>query len=350
MTVSCVAAAVVFCLAACGTYSPLKDKELRKPLASASTDEGVKVTFLGNTTILVTDGETRLLVDGFFSRPGPLQTVFGKVVPNHRVIKEELDRICLGNYGSLDAILVGHSHYDHALDTVEVAKRTGALVMGNDSYRYIHEGNGGKMDSEHLWVAPRNGKCNYSKKVGKFVITFVPSDHVSSHSYMQDMVEGHIEEPLRIPAHFSKLKCGDVFAIHIAHCEGNLFVTTTAGYGEGKTQGLQADIVFLGVGLLGKEVEDQQKKYWEENVTTLRPKVVVPVHWDSFTRKLSRGLKPPLFIVDDTRESIDVVKRNAGNKRIYIMDLDESIHLSGKKVVPEGKLVNVGTRRIRGWQ
>ncbi|MBK1815710.1 MBL fold metallo-hydrolase [Luteolibacter yonseiensis] len=330
--IRCFAASAAFFLNACGTYSPLKDEPAGR-LPAAPDDRGVKVTFLGNTTILVTDGETTLLVDGFFSRPGPLRTLFGKIGPDTCVIEEELDRAGLGAPGSLDAILVGHAHHDHALDAVEVARRTGALVMGNDSYRHIHEGNGGNNDPEHLWITPRDGTRKSIGKSGKFTVTFVPSGHVGSHRLAQRMVEGDIEKPFKMPAHFSRFKCGDVHAIHIKHDEGSLFVTTTAGVKLGSTRGLEADVVFLGVGLLGQEPDDRQKAYWEENVTTLKPSVVVPVHWDDFSRKLSKGLRPPSLLVDDTKKSIGVVKNKAGDEIIHIMDLDDSIYLKGGKVL-----------------
>ena len=40
------------------------------------------VTFLGVSTLLVQDGESAVMTDGFFSRPGLLQVGLGRVAPS----------------------------------------------------------------------------------------------------------------------------------------------------------------------------------------------------------------------------------------------------------------------------
>lgn len=318
---------IISTLISCSSYSPLLDFSLRPKLPASN--RGIKITFLGNTNLLITDGETTLLTDGFFSRPGPLKTLFGKVSPDSAVIQSELKKSGISSPATLDAVLVGHSHHDHAMDSTEIAKITGALVMGNEAYEQIHEANGGRTDSKHLWIVPKHGQ---QKSFGKFTVTFVPSGHVTPHSFIQEMVEGSIQEPLKMPAHFSKFKCGTTYAIHIAHPDGKMFITTSAGAQTGKTNGLRADVVFLGVGLLGKECQCKQDSYWQENVATLDPKTVVPVHWDDFTRKLSQGLRPPSLLVDNTEKSIKVLKARANGKAIRVMDLRESIYLYQNKL------------------
>jgi len=244
----------------------------------------VRATFLENTTILVSDGTTNLLIDGFFSRPSAFRALFGKIGPDSRIISTELEAAGISTAGSLAAVLVGHAHHDHSLDAVEVAKQTNALVIGNKSYALIHQGSGGMTDAKHLQIVPSAGM---KKKIGKFTVTFVPSAHVRVGSFLQCIVEGSIHEPVKMPAHFSKFKCGQVFAIHLAHPHGSILVTTTAGTQKGKTKHLHADVVFLGIGRLNTEPSATQDIYWRENVETLDPEAIIPVHWDSFTRKLS---------------------------------------------------------------
>lgn len=328
--------ASLYFLSSCSGYTPLEDRCLRPPDSSAIAEPGVRATFLGNTTIFVSDGETNLMVDGFFSRPGILKTLFGKVGPNRTVIEQRLE--CIGIRGidskdSLDAILVGHAHHDHALDAVAVAEITNAQVMGNESYRFIHEGSGGNTDKEHLFTVPSDGNLwERTNRYGKFTVSFLPSGHVGSHNFLQSMVEGHIEEPLKMPAHFSNFKSGDVFAIHIAHPHGNLLVTTTAGTEAGSTQGYRADVVFLGVGLLSKESLDRQDAYWKEYVEDVKAKLIIPVHWDSFNRQLARGLKPSRFLARDVEDSMRFVKKKGQGRRVRVLDLGESVLLRNGQI------------------
>lgn len=134
-----------------------------------------------------------------------------------------------------------------------------------------------------------------------------------------------------MPAHYSKFKCGDVFALHISHPEGNIAVTTSAGAKPGQLSGCRADVLFVGVGLLSKERPEQQKLYWRETVEATEPDLIVPVHWDNFARKLSKGLKPSALI-ENPRAVMDVVKREAAGRKVRVMDLRESLWIRKGRV------------------
>ncbi|WP_240772732.1 MBL fold metallo-hydrolase [Phragmitibacter flavus] len=315
-------------LSACSSYHPLADKEIYPRPLTASPGEGVKVSFFGNTTILISDGDTHLLVDGFFSRPGPVRTLLGKIAPDRVELARELKRAGISN---IDAVLVGHAHHDHALDAPVVAEMTNALVMGTESYRQIHLGAGSKTDGEHLFTVPTDGE---QKSFGKFVVTFRPSDHVGAHGLVQHLIEGHIKKPFKTPARFWRFKCGKVYVIHIAHPHGNLVVTTTAGAKEGQLKGFSADVVFLGVGFLDKESPLRQNRYWHETVGVTKPEMVVPVHWDNFSIKLSKGLQPAPRVAFSTRAAADVLKDKAGDDGpvVRAMDYGDSLLLRDGQV------------------
>ena len=311
-------------LSGCSNYTPLDDPALRPRVPDPGPGPGVTATFLGNTTILVSDGVTNLIVDGFVSRPGALRTAFGRVGPNVAVIERELGEVGIGGPGSLDAVLVGHAHHDHALDAVAIANMTGAQVMGNESYRFIHAGSGGDTSAASLFIVPTDGTSN---KYGQFTVTFLPSSHVGSHHLPQHMIEGDIEKLLQMPAYFSKFKHGDVFAIHIAHPDGKILVTTTAGAQAGGTRGYHADVVFLAVGFLNEESPYRQDIYWKEYVEAPNPELVVPVHWDSFTRQLSKGLRPPRMLARGFEESMRIVKEKGQGRQLRVLNRGESIRL-----------------------
>ncbi|HYJ05515.1 MAG TPA: MBL fold metallo-hydrolase [Chthoniobacterales bacterium] len=326
-----IALIAVFGFSSCTSYHPLADKCLRRPIGrSLDRDSAVKVTFLGNSTLVVQDKETTLLVDGFLSRPGPIQTVLGTVGPSLKLIEDELTAV---GVHEVDAVLVGHAHHDHALDATAIADRYDSKAIGSASYGQIYRGShvpGNK--SSFVPIARTGGK----EEIGRFRVHFVPSIHVAPCSFIQRMIEGEIKRPLKTPAHFTRFKCGDVFALYIEHLDKpkkrvteRIAVTTTAGAIPGALQGLTSPaVLFLSVGYLAKESEDRQDAYWENTVNATRPRVIVPVHWDDFARKLSKGLEPAKGLAGSTKDAMTFVKRKADGRKLRVLDTRESMWIS----------------------
>lgn len=65
----------------------------------------VTVRFTGISTLLFFDGETHSMVDGWFSRFGPLELALGQITPDHDAITRGLER---NHVGQPDAIHVSH--------------------------------------------------------------------------------------------------------------------------------------------------------------------------------------------------------------------------------------------------
>jgi L-ascorbate metabolism protein UlaG (beta-lactamase superfamily) len=101
---------------------------LRARRGETIPDGAVTVRFSGTSTLLFSDGETRWMVDRWFSRPGPLRLLLGKIGPDLQAIDCGL---AANDVLELDAVLPVHSHYDHAMDAPAVAGRTGALLLGS---------------------------------------------------------------------------------------------------------------------------------------------------------------------------------------------------------------------------
>ena len=80
--------------------------------------ERLTARFMGVSTILLRDGETDILVDGFFSRPGLRTVLLRRLRPNPTRIHHALHR---AEAGTFTAILVAHAHYDHAMDSAVIA-------------------------------------------------------------------------------------------------------------------------------------------------------------------------------------------------------------------------------------
>lgn len=245
---------------------------------------GLRVTFFGVSTLLFEDGENAVITDGFFTRPGKF-ALLKKIEPNQDVIARCLRR---ANVERLDRVLVLHSHYDHALDSAAVAQLTGARLVGSKSTSMI--GLGSRFPPERIDVI-QDGTVTHA---GAFKITWLFSRHASP-----VRLQGNIEEPLKPRAWVTKYREGGSYSVLIEHDEKSILVHPTAGFIPGAFTGRHADVIFLGVGTLGKKDEDYREAYWREVVEAVSPGRVIPIHWDDFWQPVEQPLVPMPPPLDD---------------------------------------------------
>jgi len=253
------------------------------------------VTFLGVASLLVDDGETALLTDGFFSRPGLAKVALGKIAPDHARIDAALAR---AGVDRLAAVLPVHSHYDHAMDSAVVADRTGAVLVGGESTAYVGRGHG--LPDDRIRVATPGEPMSF----GAFTVTLVESHHCPPDRY-----PGEITAPVVPPVKTAAYRCGEAWSILLEHASGrSALLQGSAGYVAGSLAGRRADVAYLGVGQLGVQSEDYLRTYWAETVETVGARTVVLTHWDDFFRPLDQPLRALPYLGDD----LDVTMRVLG--------------------------------------
>lgn len=91
-------------------------------------DDKVRIRLTGAAGLICSYRNETLLVDPYYSRLGKWQVLFGKVIPDKFKIKENAERI-----GNMTAMVVCHSHFDHAFDIPELSKYTDGEIIGNSS-------------------------------------------------------------------------------------------------------------------------------------------------------------------------------------------------------------------------
>ncbi len=262
-------------------------------VAEPAAGDGVRVTWLGVTTLLFDDGETRLLTDGFFSRPGLLDLLLDRrIEPDRAGIDAAL---AAAGITRLAAVMTVHSHYDHAMDAGEVAKRTGALVLGSASTANAARGAG--LAEERI-VEMADGA---SRRFGRFTVTFLPSRHAPLGEDAGPPIPGTIDAPLVPPAPVTAWREGGSYTLVIAHPEGSARVQGRAGCVDGALAGVRADVVLLGIGALSRLGRPHAERYWDEIVGRSGATRVFPVHWDDFTRPYGDVQPFPRLFDDATR-------------------------------------------------
>jgi L-ascorbate metabolism protein UlaG (beta-lactamase superfamily) len=260
------------------TYqAPPVDPDWALPPSQDIPTGAVTVRYTGTATLVFSDGETTWMTDGWFSRPKPLRVLFGSIEPDLAAITEGLQR---NEVGELAAVFPLHSHYDHAMDAPEVAKRTGALLLGSESTANIGRG-WGLPEKQIRVVADREAIA-----LGKFTVTPIESRHFQfpdPEMAARALGDPEIDAPLTPPVTAFDYRVGKAYALHVAHPKGTWLILGSAGFVEGALEGYDADVVFLGVGALGSQTDAYRESYWKETVDRANPTRVIPIHWDSLT-------------------------------------------------------------------
>jgi L-ascorbate metabolism protein UlaG (beta-lactamase superfamily) len=261
----------------------------------ARQGSAVTITWLGVSTLLVDNGSTALLTDGFFSRP-PLLDV------GLRRLKTSVSRVddCLkrAGIGDLAAVLPVHTHYDHAMDSATVAARTGARIIGGESTANIARGHG--LSKDRIVVATPGADIT----LGNFGVTLIESHHCPP-----DRFPGVVTHPVVPPAKASAYRCGETWSTLIHHRPSNqrALIQGSAGFVPGALDGRRAEVVYLGVGQLGVQPQSYIRQYWKETVRAVGARRVVLIHWDDFFRPLTDPLRALPYAVDDLDLSMNVL-------------------------------------------
>ena len=251
----------------------------------AASGPAVTVQFLGVSTLAISDGATTLLTDGFFTRPGLLRTLAGTIAPDAAAIDWALARAKLDRVA---AVFTVHSHYDHAMDAPLVAARTGAVLVGSASTAAIARGLAFPADRMHVIVP------GVPMRFGAFEVTCLVSRH-----FPHGMAMGEITEPLVPPVRALAYREGGSFSILVRHPLGTLLVQGSAGWKDGALAGQHADVALVGLAGLGTKDAAYTEAYLTAVVDAVGATLVIPIHWDDFSRPLSEPLVPMPRLLDD---------------------------------------------------
>ncbi|WP_208106882.1 MBL fold metallo-hydrolase, partial [Streptomyces sp. GC420] len=242
------------------------------PGPGTESGTGLRVVYFGTSSVLIRDGRTSLLVDGFFSRPALRRVLFGRIGPDRELIEA-----CLARAGvaSLDAVLCAHSHYDHALDAPVIARKFDVPLVGSQSTANVGRGYG--LPARLLHIAGDGETLTF----GDFEVTFVTGLHSPG-----DRAPGTIDTAVVPPARARAWKTGAAYSLFFRHPLGTLLVHASANWAPGRLDGYHADAVYLGIGQLGVREEEFRRRYWQEVVRATGARTVYPVHWDDMVTPL----------------------------------------------------------------
>ncbi len=249
----------------------LRDFEAR----TVDLPAGLEIEWLGVSGYRMTyEGQT-LYVDPYVSRV-PLRSL----VLRRRAVPDPaaLARFLPDPGGEVAGVLVGHTHFDHAVDAPAVVRRFGCRAYGSESLATLMGLHG--LGERAVEVEPHR-----VYELGPFEVTFVPSRHSKlllglAVPYDGELTCDHLDG--LTPGAY---RCGQVWGIHIAVAGMTLYHQGSADLIEDEIRHRGVDVFLAGVA--GRSFTED---YWKRILPRLDPGLVVPTHYDDFFRPLGEDL------------------------------------------------------------
>jgi L-ascorbate metabolism protein UlaG (beta-lactamase superfamily) len=234
---------------------------------------GLELSWLGVSGYRLTYEGVSLFVDPYVSRV-PLRSLLLRrlAMPDEAM----LDRYA-GAPGVVAGVLVGHTHFDHAVDAPALARRHEAKAYGSSSLGHLMRLHGlGHLAVEVVPHQPYD--------LGPFVVRFVPSRHSKLLFGRKVPMDGELTCDHLHGLAPGAYKCGAVWGIRIDVAGITLYHQGSANLDDGELRDGPVD-VFL-AGIAGRSVTP---RYWERILPRLDPRIVVPTHYDNFFSPLGRA-------------------------------------------------------------
>ncbi len=236
---------------------------------------GLEVEWLGVSGYRLTCEGHTLFVDPYISRV-PLRSLLlrRRALPDATA----LERFVRAP-GKTVGVLVGHTHFDHAVDAPALARRLDCQAFGSASLVNLMALHG--MAERAVEVEPYR-----VYELGPFEVSFTPSVHSKlllglAVPYDGELTCEHLDS--LSPAAY---RCGQVWGISIAVAGVRLYHQGSANLVDDAVHERGVDVFLAGVA--GRSFTE---RYWQRILTRLEPRAVVPTHYDNFFRPLGQDLE-----------------------------------------------------------
>jgi L-ascorbate metabolism protein UlaG (beta-lactamase superfamily) len=243
---------------------------------------GLEISWLGVSGYRIAYEGVSLFIDPYVSRV-PLRALLLRrtALPDEALIERFLGPAD----GEVAGVLVGHTHFDHAVDAPALARRHRTKAYGSASLARLMRLHGlGELAVE---VTPHE-----LIELGPFAVRFVPSRHSKLILGRKVPMDGELTCDHLHGLAPTAYKCGDVWGIRIDVAGVSLYHQGSADLDDSELRDERVDVFLAGVA--GRSVTP---RYWERILPRLDPEVVVPTHYDNFFAPLGadesfvRGVK-----------------------------------------------------------
>jgi L-ascorbate metabolism protein UlaG (beta-lactamase superfamily) len=235
----------------------------------AGIPAGLEIEWLGVSGYRLTCEGKTIFIDPYLSR-APLRNLLLRrpTLPDPAA----LDRFVLG-------VLVGHTHFDHAVDAPAISRRYGCPAYGSDSLVRLMALHG--LAERAVEVEPYR-----TYELGPFEIGFTPSAHSKLLLGLAVPYDGALTCEHLDALSPGAYRCGRVWGISVAAAGVRLYHQGSANLLDEAVRERGVDVFLAGVA--GRSFTDD---YWGRILPLLEPRTVVPTHYDNFFRPLGSELE-----------------------------------------------------------
>jgi L-ascorbate metabolism protein UlaG (beta-lactamase superfamily) len=253
-------------------FPRFRAKGALQPRSRSAGGAALRIRWWGTAAHVVETDTTTVLIDPYLSRPSLARLFVRRLVPDEAQLRARLP-------ARVDAVLCGHSHFDHLLDAPTIARWTGARLAGSTTTCAFARASG-VAESQLIAVPPAGARFT----VGDVDIRFVPSRH-GRILFGKVPFPGEVREPPPLPARAWHYRMGGAFGILLEANGVRVYHNGSADLVDAELAGERADVLL--VGLSGRK---STPGYLRRLTGALQPSLIVPTHHDAFFAPLDRGL------------------------------------------------------------
>jgi L-ascorbate metabolism protein UlaG (beta-lactamase superfamily) len=243
----------------------------------------IKVRWMGAAGVEITTAGRTVLIDPYLTRARKHKIFFSRPLPDAGAVA----RYLMNLQHRPDVITVGHTHLDHALDVPEFAGRVSCPVFGSRSLDTLLALHGQKTRVRVCENAVETAVADGLR------VTMIPSVHGLA-AFGRVSCPGEIDQNLVPPLKARDYRHGRVFMPKIVLNDTVFLHAGTANFVEHELEGQACDVLFLCV-----PGWKYIPGYPEELLDMVKPEIVIPIHFDDFTRPVkSKAALPRLPFLD----------------------------------------------------
>ena len=257
----------------------MKPEDLRFDPAVFTVPTGrapIRVYWLGTAGFRIEHEDTTLLIDPYVTRATTFECLRAPLRSDPGLVARYTP--------NADAIIAGHTHFDHVLDVPAIARATGATVYGSRSCVALCRAEG--IDGARAIDVESEGRREpYRVEIGPLDVRFVPSVH-SAFLFGRIPLPGDISDCDQLPLRTTQYRCGAVFAVDIRVAGRRIYHLGSADLLDAHPE--------RGVDLLLMCVAGwtTTERFVPRMMGTLCPDTILLSHWDDFFAPIADGARP----------------------------------------------------------
>jgi len=270
----------------------------------------IQVTWTGAAGLTFETPDEIILIDPYYTRVDLFNTLLGPISPDEAAIDSALSAM-----QKVKAVIVGHTHSDHALDVPYIIQRSNAQLVGSSSLDTL------------MTLAGLPGRtlvCRGGETVAlseHALVTMIRSAHGLVFAGKVPF-QGEIRPSATLPMKASGYRLGTVFAPRLQIHGISFLHVGSANFIEEEVQGYTCDVLFLCAAGWHKT-----EGYPHRLIDITRPGTVVLIHYDDFSKPHVKGTQTRKLPLLDLKGMVRSIKAQFPQKDVVVPEIDARMSL-----------------------